>query len=58
MNPTIIENLGKLAAKCEIEAANQSLTRGMRAYLQNLASRYREAQYDALITDREQVRYV
>lgn len=42
---TAIENLGSLAARCELQAAKPALTPAERRYLLDMAGRYREAQY-------------
>jgi hypothetical protein len=41
----VIENLGRLAAQCELEACKLSPFSSQRAYLASMADRYREAQF-------------
>ncbi len=44
-NINLIENLGNLASKCELEAARADMPEYGRVHLMDLADRYREAQY-------------
>jgi hypothetical protein len=45
MESTLIENLGRLAAKAELEAAHVDMPQYGRIHLTSLAERYREAQF-------------
>jgi hypothetical protein len=48
---TVIENLGRLAAKCDLDAAKPNLSDWQRSHLLHLARRYRDAQALELFND-------
>lgn len=52
-NTVVIENLGRLATQCELQAVRLSPYRAERIYLEDLADRYREAQYDEMQEERK-----